>query len=78
MRKRECIYTHGLLVEVARAAQERNDVPPTLLEDHREQHVEPSAVHRSKESHREAVLSLGEALSEAVDARAETEPPSAD
>lgn len=62
MKKREIIYLHGLLGEVRRHLERRESLPPEDFEAYQEHGVGPTAIHRTKGEHEEAVQRLLEAL----------------
>jgi len=62
MKKREIIYLHGLLGEVQRHIERRESLPPQDFEAYREYGVGPTAIHRTKGEHEEAVRLLLDAL----------------
>lgn len=62
MRKQEAVHLHALLVEVAEHLESRMDAPGPDLAVYRELDVGPSAIHRSKDAHEDAVLVLSDAI----------------
>lgn len=62
MRKQESVHLHALLVAVADNLEERPDVPSPALASYRDVDLGPSAIHRSKDAHEDALLVLAAAI----------------
>lgn len=62
MKKREIIYLHGLLGEIRRHLDSREDVPGDPFERYEEYGVGPTSIHRTKGEHQEAVSRLLDGL----------------
>lgn len=78
MKKRELIYLHGLLAEVRRYLDTREDLPAQPFADYEEYGVFPTAIHRSKADHQEAIRRLLKGLTAALAARQATSEPKGD
>ena len=62
MRKKEYIYTHSLLTEVARYLIENELMPVEALSAYDVLGTGPSSIHKSKQHHHEAILALTRAI----------------
>lgn len=70
MRKKELVFLHGLLTQV-RAFREARGAPVEAAAYDR-LGVAPTALHRPKDDHREAVLALARALADGAEAKTES------
>ena len=69
MRKKELLHVHALLSNVASDLRERGELSADGLERYSSLGVSPMSLRRPKSDHEEAVLTLGETISEATDGR---------
>lgn len=59
MRKDELIQIHALLLEVRHSLGENEDVPVEMQPTYGALDVRPTSIHKSKQSHQEAISILG-------------------
>lgn len=62
MRKQELIHIHGLLVEVRRYFDDRDEIPADAFDAYDTYGVTPTALHRHKDAHKEAIEHLLEGI----------------
>ncbi|MFT4923175.1 MAG: hypothetical protein ACI8XM_002401 [Haloarculaceae archaeon] len=62
MRKKEYIHIHALLVETTRFLIENEDMPAETLSTYDALGTNPSSIHKSKQSHHEAITALNSAI----------------
>lgn len=58
MRKQESVHLHALLVAVADYLEDRPEAQSPGLAAYRDVGMGPSAIHRSKDAHEDALLAL--------------------
>jgi hypothetical protein len=62
MRKKEFIHIHALFAEVTRYLIEEETMPVEMLSAYDALETRPSSIHKSKQSHHEAIVTLGSAI----------------
>lgn len=77
--KQEYIHLHGLLKEVADYAEEELDTPYEELEDiekyqiYEELGVKPTAIHKNKSDHQQALFLLADSITDFLDGENEVQ-----
>ena len=66
MHKEELLQLHEQMVTITDHFSNREDVDPALFEPYERLDVTPEDVHKSKNEHKHAVFTLGNALAEAM------------
>jgi hypothetical protein len=68
MRKQELVQLHALYVVVRARFEEHRDVPPEAFRSYEDYDVTPTAIHRNKRAHKEAIDRLFDGLSAVIEA----------
>jgi hypothetical protein len=66
MRKQELIHLHALCLLLRERLEDRAAIPPETVASYDDSHLGPTAVHRRKAEHKDAVLALLDGLATAV------------
>ena len=67
MRKQELVQLHALYVVVRARFEEHRDTPPEAFRSYEEYGVTPTAIHRNKQAHKEAIDRLFDGLSAVIE-----------
>ena len=67
MRKQELVQLHALYVVVRDRLEEHRDAPTEAFRSYEEYGVTPTAIHRNKQAHREAIDRLFDGLSAVIE-----------
>lgn len=65
MKKNQFIHLHGLLAQVANHVEDETGENP--IDEYAELGTEPTSIHRSKDDHKEAVMTLLEDITNSIE-----------